>query len=556
MGITFGARVSPARPRRRALAFAIDFAFNVAVLGGAVAALLLHTRGPPSSDAPADWPELPGVFLLVAALTYGRDSIGGRSLGRRLLGLQLVAPDGSPAGIWRCAAYNLLLANWFPIALGQLFVVGTTFSERIVGVRVVERGAVKEPTPAPSPPTAFNEPWDTLGQGGLRTLILAVNAAIPIAVGIALVIVSLSLPNHPVAADGLPEFRIRAIRELAALEPGETIELFCAQGSFDVAAGMSLLTDRRLLFKGPPGSDTKSLSLREVTQVELKLDRDPEATSRMSINGGALELTVSGGKAWAERFQSAVLQGRDRALSTPPDEWSDADSPIPLGKSDPIWGSRTAPVTIVVFAEHEDARCEHDDEPCRHDLGTPYYLVHVYGVSQLRVAWKNRTSGAHPDAPSAGEVGQGFFVLGGQRGFWDFALSFQAYRVYTRPPPRLPTASTNDYLVLAERLKLGARAALAQGLASHRWQGKVDEDVALAEKLGASRTPTYFVNGVRVVGARETDEFKRIVDAQLAEAQAALASGTSPERIYVEMSRRNFERGATAAPPPVKETRR
>src|SRR6476469_4236522 len=31
--------------------------------------------------------------------------------------------------------------------------------------------------------------------------------------------------------------------------------------------------------------------------------------------------------------------------------WSDSDSPIPVDSKDPVWGNRTAPVTIVEFSD-------------------------------------------------------------------------------------------------------------------------------------------------------------------------------------------------------------
>ena len=40
----------------------------------------------------------------------------------------------------------------------------------------------------------------------------------------------------------------------------------------------------------------------------------------------------------------------------------------------------------------------------------------------------------------------------------------------------------------------------------------VDEDMALATKLGVRGTPGFFINGVKLQGAQPLPEFKRIID--------------------------------------------
>jgi protein-disulfide isomerase len=46
-------------------------------------------------------------------------------------------------------------------------------------------------------------------------------------------------------------------------------------------------------------------------------------------------------------------------------------------------------------------------------------------------------------------------------------------------------------------------------------RARVDEDLKLAQRVGASGTPTFFVNGEKVEGAVPFDAFKRVIDAQL-----------------------------------------
>ena len=46
-------------------------------------------------------------------------------------------------------------------------------------------------------------------------------------------------------------------------------------------------------------------------------------------------------------------------------------------------------------------------------------------------------------------------------------------------------------------------------------KARVEEDQALAGRLGITGTPTFLVNGEKVVGAQPFDKFKDVIDAQL-----------------------------------------
>ena len=67
------------------------------------------------------------------------------------------------------------------------------------------------------------------------------------------------------------------------------------------------------------------------------------------------------------------------------------------------------------------------------------------------------------------------------------------------------------------------------GLNAARWKadmqspklgGLVDADQALGNAIGASGTPTFFINGKQLVGAQPVDTFKSKIDAELAYAES------------------------------------
>ncbi len=46
---------------------------------------------------------------------------------------------------------------------------------------------------------------------------------------------------------------------------------------------------------------------------------------------------------------------------------------------------------------------------------------------------------------------------------------------------------------------------------------RLDSDIEFADKNGPGGTPSFFINGVQVVGAVPVEEFKKVIDALLAE---------------------------------------
>jgi protein-disulfide isomerase len=211
--------------------------------------------------------------------------------------------------------------------------------------------------------------------------------------------------------------------------------------------------------------------------------------------------------------------------------WSDRESPIPVDGKDPTWGSRTAPVTMVVFSDFECPYCSRV-EP------TIEQLKAAYGKEKLRIVWKNNPISTHPRAKPAAEAAQGVYALAGNDAFWKFqqtAFKNQA------------GLGIDNYVKWAKEAGVRDEAAFRRGLESHAFADKVDRDLAEGGKAGVNSTPYFVVNGVGFAGAQPIEKFKEVVDAQYAKAQSALKRGTAADKIYVEMSKEN--KAATPPPP-------
>lgn len=61
---------------------------------------------------------------------------------------------------------------------------------------------------------------------------------------------------------------------------------------------------------------------------------------------------------------------------------------------------------------------------------------------------------------------------------------------------------------------------------------EVDADSKAADEAGARGTPTFFINGRRIRGARPFGDFKKVIDEEIEKANALVAKGTAIAQIY------------------------
>jgi protein-disulfide isomerase len=202
---------------------------------------------------------------------------------------------------------------------------------------------------------------------------------------------------------------------------------------------------------------------------------------------------------------------------------SEEDAQVPVSLSNPSWGSRTALVTIVEFADFECPFCARVE-------ATLSRIREMYGPDTVRIVWKNDPLPFHRNARAAAEAGAGVFAIAGAEAFWRFHDGV----LHDPGPPGLP---------LFERLAQDAGvpdiAAFRTGLAQHTWAGTVDRDMSEGEELGVFATPTFFINGVPLAGALPFLTFQGAIERQIRAARAKLAAGTAPERVYMELTQDN-----------------
>ncbi|KYF84625.1 hypothetical protein BE20_55770 [Sorangium cellulosum] len=214
--------------------------------------------------------------------------------------------------------------------------------------------------------------------------------------------------------------------------------------------------------------------------------------------------------------------------------WSDEDAAVPVSSKDPVWGARTAPVTMVVFSDFECPFCSRVET-------TINQLKDKYGPEKLRIVWKNNPLPFHKNARPAALAAETVFRLGGSKAFWKFhELAFQNQKSLT----------PDNFEKWAGEAGVD-KAKFKAAYDRQEYMAKIDADMAVGKSSGVTGTPASIINGVFLSGAQPVDKFTAVIDEQLKAAQAAIAAGTKPDKVYAKLAAEN-----KAKAPPQKERER
>ncbi len=182
------------------------------------------------------------------------------------------------------------------------------------------------------------------------------------------------------------------------------------------------------------------------------------------------------------------------------DPWAGVHD-IAIPSTAPTRGPAGAPVVMQVFSDFE---CPF----CARARPTVDALVARYG-DRLRVVWRDLPLPRHPHALLAAEAAREVFAQGGAPAFWrmhDALFAAQSGEGGLTPA-----------VIESLAVESGAdRSRLRAALEDHRHRPAIDADVAAAGATGLRLgTPSFFLNGHLVSGARPLDEFRQRVDGLL-----------------------------------------
>jgi len=205
------------------------------------------------------------------------------------------------------------------------------------------------------------------------------------------------------------------------------------------------------------------------------------------------------GKKGDELYAELTKNGKDKAEMPPARPQEPAEDPnkvydVPAGNSY-FEGPKDAAITIVEFSEFQ---CPF----CSRVLPAKKQIMDAY-KGKVKFVFKHTPLPFHKDAQLASEAA---LAAGEQGKFWEMHDKlFANQKDLSRP-------SLEKF---AGELGLNMdkfKKALDSGV----YKPVVEEDKALGMKVGARGTPTLFINGRKIVGAQPFENFKKMIDEELA----------------------------------------
>ena len=167
----------------------------------------------------------------------------------------------------------------------------------------------------------------------------------------------------------------------------------------------------------------------------------------------------------------------------------------------PILGSADAPVTMVEFTDYQCPYCG------RYSRETKDALLEEYGDRLRYVVLNFPLRNIHPEAQKAAEAAE---CARDQDAFFEYAA------VLYRNQQALEPERLEGY---ARELELDA-TRFEECLRSDAKADRVAADVQEGRRHGVRSTPTFFINGRRLLGAQPLETFRAAIDVALAEAGA------------------------------------
>jgi len=191
---------------------------------------------------------------------------------------------------------------------------------------------------------------------------------------------------------------------------------------------------------------------------------------------------------------------------------------VPVDGS-PSTGPDDALVTVVMFA---DIQCPY----CVRAYHTVKSVRARFG-DDVRIVWKN-----HP-LPFHEEAMQSHRALMEARAQKGDAAAFAMLELMFDDLTHLELDDLEDH---ARKLKLSL-PRFRKAIRNDKHSAAIAKDLALAERVGVRGTPTFFVNGVKLVGAGTYYTFFHAVGDALQRAKRLVDDGVPRDRVYAEIIR-------------------
>jgi len=161
---------------------------------------------------------------------------------------------------------------------------------------------------------------------------------------------------------------------------------------------------------------------------------------------------------------------------------------------DPSKGPAKAPVTIVEFSDYQCPYCSRAET-------TVTEVMKKYG-EKVRLVFRDYPLAFHQNANVAAQASE---CAREQGKFWEMHGAMFANQAKLAANDLVETAAT----IGVEKDKFKAC------LDSAKYKDEVQKDFEDGQKAGVTGTPTFFINGIPMVGARDVNSFTEIIESEL-----------------------------------------
>ncbi len=169
---------------------------------------------------------------------------------------------------------------------------------------------------------------------------------------------------------------------------------------------------------------------------------------------------------------------------------------VPTGDN-PSLGPADAPITIIEFSDYQCPYCRKWDLEAWPKIQAAY-------PGKVRLVYRDfPLYSIHPESEPAAIAA---YCAGEQNKYWEFHdLLFS---------DQLPFGQ-DSYIKYAAQISLNADQ-FKQCITAQKFKDNVSNNYNYASNLGISSTPTFFINGIPMVGAQPFESFKQLIDKELA----------------------------------------
>lgn len=161
---------------------------------------------------------------------------------------------------------------------------------------------------------------------------------------------------------------------------------------------------------------------------------------------------------------------------------------------DPFLGGKNAPVTIIEFTDYQ---CPF----CGRARPTVKEVIAKYG-DKVKYVLRDYPLEFHPNAQKAAEAAQ---CANDQGKYWEYSDILWANQQTLQP---------ENLKKYAGEAKLDTKK-FDECLDSGKYTEEVKKDFTDGAKAGVNGTPSFFINGQSITGARPIEDFQEIIDEQL-----------------------------------------